>query len=137
MLITEFDLFPPKGHQKSCNKVSSQSPAECLIHTNLNCKYHANDLHIKLNRAKVLLFKFRKCHSSQCHLRSTTNLYPWKELIQKISGPFLFLLNFQRCYLNFTKSYKICKNLQFCVWAHFQGAKVWHTTRKTNHTTST
>ena len=30
------------------------------IHTNLNWKYHVNDLSIKLNRANALLFKLRK-----------------------------------------------------------------------------
>ena len=33
------------------------------IDTNLNCKYHMNDLSIKLNRANALLFKLRKYFS--------------------------------------------------------------------------
>ena len=33
------------------------------INTNLNCKYHMNDLSIKLNRANALLFKLRKYFS--------------------------------------------------------------------------
>ena len=39
------------------------------IDTNLNCRYHVNDLSIKLNRANALLFKMKKFASLK-NLRS-------------------------------------------------------------------
>ena len=74
-------------------------------------------------------------HSSQGHLRSFlevfksfSNIYQFvsmKGINSENFSPIPFLLSFIEI-LNFKKFYKICKNFLFCVWGHFEEAKVWH-----------